>query len=98
MPAMNFEVIWPNGRKECCYSPSTIIMEYLTVGQSYTIADFTLRCAQALHAASERVAQKYGFACSSAMDQLRRIQQNASHYLPTQQVYIERISPWGDDH
>lgn len=98
MPAMNFDITWPDGRAERCYSPSTVISEHIESGQSYTVAEFSQRCEQALHAASERVAQKYGYACSSAMDQLGRIQRSASHYQPTEQVRVERISPWGGDH
>ena len=98
MPAMNFEITWPDGRTERCYSPSTVICEHLTAGQSYTVVEFSQRCELALHAASERVAQVYGYACSSAMDQLGRIQQNTSNYQPAQQVRVDRISPWGGDH
>ena len=35
---------------------------------------------KALNEASERVRQKYGYACSSAMDQLRNIKQRASEF------------------
>lgn len=80
MPEMRFEVRWPNGKEESCYSPSSVINEYLTSGESYPLADFLSITEQALNQASERVRQKYGYACSSAMDQLNRIQQTAKHF------------------
>jgi len=97
MPAMNFDIAWPDGLHERCYSPSTVIGEHLQAGQSYTVAEFVQRCEQALHAASERVAAKYGYACSSAMDQLGRIQHSASRYPLDQRVLVERISAWGEN-
>lgn len=78
MPEMHFKVEWPNGAIEDCYSPSWIIEEYLAVGQDYPVSDFVERVGVALEIASERVRQKYGFACSSALDQLASIQGTAS--------------------
>ncbi|HWO14618.1 MAG TPA: MSMEG_0570 family nitrogen starvation response protein, partial [Polyangiaceae bacterium] len=73
MPEMHFKVQWPNGHVEDCYSPSWIIEEYLTVGDDYSVGDFVERVGVALNIASDRVRQKYGFACSSALDQLAAI-------------------------
>lgn len=74
MPEMHFKVKWPNGTTEDCYSPSWVIEEHLAVGFEYTVSDFVERVSVALNIASDRVRQKYGFACSSALDQLARIQ------------------------
>ena len=74
MPEMHFLIEWPGGEQENCYSPSYIIEEYLTVGQSYAAGDFLERVRRALEIASERVRQRYGFACSSALDQLASIE------------------------
>ena len=73
MPEMHFKVEWPNGHVDDCYSPSWIIEEYLTVGGAYAVGDFVERVGVALNIASDRVRQKYGFACSSALDQLAAI-------------------------
>jgi putative flavoprotein involved in K+ transport len=73
MPEMHFKVRWPNGVSEDCYSPSWIIEEYLAVGSEYPVSDFVERVGVALNVASDRVRQKYGFACSSALDQLASI-------------------------
>jgi putative flavoprotein involved in K+ transport len=77
MPEMHFKIQWPNGRTEDCYSPSWIIEEYLSEGSDYSIADFVERVGAALNIASDRVRQKYGFACSSALDQLAAIHDTA---------------------
>jgi uncharacterized repeat protein (TIGR04042 family) len=74
MPEMHFLVEWPGGEQECCYSPSYIVEEHLSVGQSYEPADFLSRVAAALHTASDRVRARYGFECSSALDQLSAIE------------------------
>jgi uncharacterized repeat protein (TIGR04042 family) len=71
---MHFRVEWPSGKQEDCYSPSWVIEEHLEVGASYDVPDFLQRTEAALTIASERVRAKYGFACSSALDQLARLQ------------------------
>ncbi|RYZ03674.1 MAG: MSMEG_0569 family flavin-dependent oxidoreductase [Myxococcales bacterium] len=78
MPEMNFRVKWPNGKVQDCYSPSYVIEDYLHEGQSYALDDFVHRARTALTIASERVLAKYGFECSSALDQLRDIEQTES--------------------
>lgn len=78
MPEMHFRVKWPSGTVEDCYSPSYIIEEYLSEGSTYDVADFVTRVGTALNIASERVMARYGFACSSAIDQLRAIEETAA--------------------
>ncbi|WP_149139709.1 MSMEG_0570 family nitrogen starvation response protein [Gemmobacter caeruleus] len=80
MPEVIFHIRWPDGVEERCYSPSTIIHQHLSAGQSYPLDDFLARVRAGLIEASDRVAAKYGFACSSAMDQLARIEANARRY------------------
>ena len=75
MPAVLFTVGWPDGSVERCYSPSTIIKDYLEVGRSYSLPEFLDICRAALHAASDRVRQRYGGSgCSQAMAQLAAIE------------------------
>jgi putative flavoprotein involved in K+ transport len=78
MPEMHFSVRWPNGTTVECYSPSYIIEEYLSEGQHYAVADFVDRARSALNIASERVRERYGYACSSALDQVAAIEQTVS--------------------
>jgi uncharacterized repeat protein (TIGR04042 family) len=82
MPEMHFRVKWPNGRVDDCYSPSLVVEEHLTVGAVYAVADFVARARTALEIGSERVRAKYGFACSSALDQLRVIEAVADELTP----------------
>jgi uncharacterized repeat protein (TIGR04042 family) len=84
MPEMHFRVEWPNGRVERCYSPSYVIEEHLAVGESYAVEDFVLRVRRALEIASERVRARYGFECSSALDQLRLIEEFAKGLAPAE--------------
>lgn len=74
MPEMRFHIRWPDGAAESCYSPSLVVREHLTPGESYPLADFLARVSTALTIASERVAARYGFACSRALGQLARLE------------------------
>lgn len=80
MPVTHFRIQWPDRSEVDCYSPSSVIREYLTPGTSYALADFLERVRTALNIASERVRAKYGYACSSALDQLARLEEAARHY------------------
>ena len=77
MPEMHFRVRWPDGSTDTCYSPSWVIEEHLTEGASYALEEFVARARAALDIASERVRAKYGFACSSALDQASAIERKA---------------------
>lgn len=91
MPEVRFRVRWPDDRVEVCYSPSTAIKEVFAPGETYPLADFLARSEAGLGRASERVRQVYGYACSSANDQLIRIRETAAAYaaLPDAHVTIE---------
>jgi len=91
MPEMRFLIRWPDGRAESCYSPSLVVKDYLVPGETYPLPDFIERSRAMLNIASERVRAKYGFACSSAMDQLARIETAAAAFshLPDAHVTVE---------
>jgi uncharacterized repeat protein (TIGR04042 family) len=91
MPEMRFLIRWPDGTAESCYSPSLVIKDFFLPGQDYALADFVGKSRTALNIASERVKAKYGFACSSAMDQLARIEQAAATFahLPDARVVVD---------
>ena len=55
MPEVMFKVKWPDGKIDDCYSPSTVISDYLKEGESYSVKDFVELSSQALNLASERV-------------------------------------------
>ncbi|WP_059411721.1 MSMEG_0570 family nitrogen starvation response protein [Cupriavidus basilensis] len=80
MPVTHFRVQWPDNSQATCYSPSSVVTEYFAAGQDYPLEDFLARARQALGSASERVRAKYGYACSSAMDQLEQIENTAARW------------------
>lgn len=80
MPETYFTLRWPDGTEERCYSPSTVITDFLSPGTSYPLDAFLSRVRIGLHRASDRVAAKYGFACSSAMAQLEAIETRAATF------------------
>lgn len=80
MPITYFRIRWPDRSETNCYSPSSVVKEFFTPDSSYEIADFLERARTALNLASERVRAKYGYACSSAMDQLAQLEESARRY------------------
>ena len=91
MPERYFEIRWPDGVEQSCYSPSSVIDEFFIPEQQYSLAEFILLSEKALTLASERVKRKYGFYCSSAADQLAQLKARSSHYSATEMVTVLRI-------
>ncbi len=88
MPEMEFGLRWPDGAVSACYSPSLVIEDHLTPGQSYLMADLLARARIALTIASERVQAKYGFPCSRALGALAAIEQRAAIYESESEVTV----------
>lgn len=88
MPEMRFVIRWPDGRQESCYSPSLVVRDYLSEGESYRLDDFLARIRAALNIASERVRVKYGHACSLALGQLARIEAAAAHFADAREAQV----------
>ena len=80
MPEMRFRIRWSDGAEERCYSPSLVIRDHFAVGETYEIADFAARSRAALLLASDRVREKYGFACARALGQLARIEEVCARF------------------
>jgi uncharacterized repeat protein (TIGR04042 family) len=74
---MHFIVRWPDGTEMRCYSPSTIVREYLEVGRSYPLGEFLERSRTMLRIGSERVKARYGYYCTGAMEQLEALETHA---------------------
>jgi uncharacterized repeat protein (TIGR04042 family) len=91
MPELHFAVRWPDGTRETCYSPSTIVRDFFIANTDYELADFLSRSRQALGAASERVRVRYGVPCSLALGQLARIETTAARFAdqPDAHVFFE---------
>ncbi|WP_019953932.1 MSMEG_0570 family nitrogen starvation response protein [Yoonia vestfoldensis] len=86
MPETIFRIRWPDGTEEDCYSPSTVIHDHLTAGQTYRVDDFAVRSRTALDLGARRVAAKYGFRCSSADAQAAKIATAIARYHPEESV------------
>jgi len=76
MPEIRFDIRWPDGTLERCYSPSLVVRELLPAGQ-LPVFEFMERARAALHIGAERVRLKYGFSCSAALDQLAALERRA---------------------
>lgn len=80
MPEIRFQIQWPDGSQETCYSPSLVIKEYFSPDQDYTLDEFLERSRIALKIASDRVMAKYGMPCGLALGQIRQIETAATQY------------------
>lgn len=80
MPEIRFQIEWPDGSQDTCYSPSLVVKEYLTPNQTYALDDFVTRSRTALLIASDRVKAKYGCPCGLALGQLEEIEVKAAQY------------------
>ncbi len=89
MPEMRFNIRWPDGRRDSCYSPSLVVKDHLAVGQCYELSDFLVRCRTALAIASERVRARYGHPCGFAQAQLAEIESSARGFAGDTQVCVE---------
>jgi uncharacterized repeat protein (TIGR04042 family) len=93
MPEMTFEVRWPDGTTQHCYSPSLVMHDYLRSGNDYTVSEFVERSGRALAEASERVRATYGFACTSAAETNARIVAVAKQFPPHAVIEITAMHP-----
>ncbi|MGO1884539.1 MAG: MSMEG_0570 family nitrogen starvation response protein [Citricoccus sp.] len=80
MPEMTFAVRWPDGQETSHYSPSLVMHDFLQEGRRYTVTDFLSRTSTALAQASDRVREKFGFACTSARQSEQSIAAVAAGY------------------
>ena len=92
MPAINFRIRWPDGSEDDCYSPSTVVRDHFNAGDTMPLGQFMATADEALNAASRRVEQKFGYFCSSAMDQLSVIRTKAARFDQEDNPLVEIIS------
>lgn len=91
MPEIHFHVEWPDGSQESCYSPSLVVKQYFSPGETYPLDEFVQRSRTALTVASDRVQAKYGFPCSLALGQLQKIEQKAAKFAQLPQADVRLI-------
>ncbi|MDQ6776278.1 MAG: MSMEG_0570 family nitrogen starvation response protein, partial [Actinomycetota bacterium] len=77
MPSVEFNLRWPDGAVQRCYSPSTAIEQVLVEGGAYPVGELLRRCRAGLERGSERVREQRGFACTAAAEQLATIEGRA---------------------
>jgi uncharacterized repeat protein (TIGR04042 family) len=94
MPEMSFRLLWPDASETVNYSPSSVIATYFVVGGEYELPVFLDTARRAMQAASDRVAEKYGFACARAGATLNAIEQQAVQFAaePGAKIKILEIS------
>jgi uncharacterized repeat protein (TIGR04042 family) len=73
MPEVNVNIEWPDKQRDSIYSPSTVLLQYIKSGDYLSVQDFDERISEALQLASQRVYERYGFECTSAMSELDRL-------------------------
>jgi uncharacterized repeat protein (TIGR04042 family) len=89
MPEINFQIQWPDGSQEICYSPSLIVKDYFQPECEYDLDDFVQRARTALQIASDRVAAKYGRPCGLALGQLQEIESKSENYRLTKPAKVK---------
>ncbi|MBO9477917.1 MSMEG_0570 family nitrogen starvation response protein [Shimia sp. R11_0] len=92
MPETRFTIRWPDAQIEECYSPSTVVRDFLTADTTYPLEEFVTRCRIALEKASTRVEAKFGYRCTSAEAQLTAIEHKASAFPATADVTCLKIT------
>jgi uncharacterized repeat protein (TIGR04042 family) len=91
MPEIRFQIQWPDGTQETCYSPSLVVKDYFTPDSDYDLADFVQRSRTALQIASDRVYAKYGKPCGLALGQLQEIEFKSTRYGDLSQPKVRFI-------
>jgi uncharacterized repeat protein (TIGR04042 family) len=89
MPEMSFRIRWPDSSDAIYYSPSLVIQDFLTPGETLPLPEFLTRAHEALEIASDRVAQKFGFPCARAHASLAAINQTAAKFAATPDAIIK---------
>lgn len=92
MPALNFEVEWPDGEIMTCYSPSTAILELINTGAVFTVASFVETSDLAMSKADERVMERFGYSCKVIARQREKIALMAQKFSADEQVRVVGIS------
>lgn len=91
MPEIRFQIQWPDGFQETCYSPSLIVKDYFIPGQEYDLEEFVQRSQTSLQIASDRVKAKYGRPCGLALGQLQTIELRSAQYRHLSQPKVKII-------
>ena len=77
---MTYTLRWPDTSETQAYSPSLVIQDFFTAGESYPLPEFLGRLREATRIANERVHAKFGIVCSRAGDQLTVLEARAQRF------------------
>ncbi|MEM9216378.1 MAG: MSMEG_0570 family nitrogen starvation response protein [Cyanobacteria bacterium P01_F01_bin.150] len=91
MPEVRFQIQWPDGTQETCYSPSLVVKQFLEPDTEYALTDFVERSRTALQEGSSRVQAKFGYPCSLALGQLQRIETTATQYAEDTEAKVKLL-------
>jgi uncharacterized repeat protein (TIGR04042 family) len=92
MPEIQFDIAWPDGTQQRCYSPSRAIKDHLLQGKTYPLAEFVARSRTALRIASARVQARYGSPCGRALGQLAAIEATAQRFAAAPDACVVVLS------
>jgi uncharacterized repeat protein (TIGR04042 family) len=67
-------------------------MHYFKTGTSHALPEFLQRVREATQIASDRVAAKFGYACSRASDQLAAIEAQAARFAGDPDARVEMLA------
>lgn len=88
MPQTSLTVRWPDATARSYYSPSTCVHTHFKPGDTHTVEAFLRLSRVAWHEASERVAAKYGFACTGAAAALAEVESDGADQPPGAEVTV----------
>jgi|TARA_A100001015_G_scaffold252661_1_gene292377 uncharacterized repeat protein (TIGR04042 family) len=91
MPETVFTIQLPDGTGHNCYSPSSIVHQYFSVGDKLPNQEFLKKAKESLKIASDRVEQKFGYQCSGAINSLHRIETISAKFGPKELIEITHI-------
>jgi uncharacterized repeat protein (TIGR04042 family) len=69
-----------------------VIKDYFETGTTYALPEFLQRIREATQIASDRVAAKFGYACSRASDQLATIETQAARFAGDADARVEILA------
>lgn len=88
MPETSLTVRWPDGQTRSYYSPSTCVHTHFSPGDTHTVDSFLRASRLAWNEASDRVAAKFGFACTGAASSLAEIEAHGAEHPADGEVVI----------
>jgi putative flavoprotein involved in K+ transport len=80
MPEVELTIRWPDGTVQHGISPSRAIEQLVVEGGRYPSEELRRRLRDGLEAASERVRERFGFACTGAAQQLDEFENGAARH------------------